>query len=257
MGRGREPAAAPPVGRDELREVLAAAGGPHDEHDGEVDVDEPTGPLRTRFSGWLDRIDDELVGAALLVSEALPRVTGAFLAGDHAVVPYTRSLSSDVAERVRGVEDEGFLMLAREAPVAADLRRLVSILRLVTAVERSAALAKHAGGLLERVDPGTWPAPLRTQFEELGGRAADAFRRGVDAWRQRDGLAVHDLDRLDDQVDRLADGLLAQRDLLDDPADLLALGLLARYWERIADHGVSFAQHSTFAVTGQRVEVGP
>jgi phosphate transport system protein len=44
---------------------------------------------------------------------------------------------------------------------------------------------------------------------------------------------------------------------LTDPAQLIALGLLARYWERIADHGVSFAQHGTFAVTGERVEVGP
>ena len=61
----------------------------------------------------------------------------------------------------------------------------------------------------------------------------------------------------DRAVDRLAHGLVEQAELLDEPAEPLVLGLLARYWERIADHGVSFAQHSTFAVTGERVEVGP
>jgi phosphate transport system protein len=221
----------------------------------------PLGPagqeLRVEYASWLERIDDELIGGAVLVCEALPRVTVAFLAGDVGAIDYTRSVASDVGERVRYVEEQGFLMLAREAPVAGDLRRLVSILRLVTAVERSAALQRHVAELLDRVDPVLLPDPVRRQAEELGCRATEVFRRGVDAWRTRDGLAVTELDQLDNEVDRLADGLLAQADHLTDAADLMALGLLARYWERIADHGVSFAQHATFAVTGERIEVGP
>jgi phosphate transport system protein len=215
------------------------------------------GELRTEYAAWMDRIDDELIGGALLVSEALPRVTAAFLAADLQAIAFTRSIANEVNERVRFVEDQGFLLLAREAPVAGDLRRLVSILRLITAVERSAALQRHVAGLLERVDPVLLPDPVRAQAQELGCRAAEVFRLGVDAWRRRDGLAVTELDRMDAEVDTLADGLLEQADHLTDAADLMALGLLARYWERIADHGVSFAQHATFAVTGTRVEVGP
>ncbi|WP_052664198.1 phosphate signaling complex PhoU family protein [Nitriliruptor alkaliphilus] len=213
-------------------------------------------PLRADFAAWLDRIDDELVGGALLVSEALPTVTAAFLSGDRAAIPYTRAMASDVSDRVRYVEEQGFLLLAREAPVASDLRRLVSILRLITAVERSGALVRHVAELLERVDPGQLPAPVRQQVDELGRRSSDVFHRGVTAWRQRDGLALSELDTADEAVDVLAQRLLGHAELLTDAADLIALGLLARYWERIADHGVSFAQHSTFAVTGERVEVG-
>jgi phosphate transport system protein len=150
--------------------------------------------LRTEYAAWMDRIDDELVGGALLVSEALPRVTAAFLAADLQAIAYTRSIANEVNERVRFVEDQGFLLLAREAPVAGDLRRLVSILRLITAVERSAALQRHVAGLLERVDPVLLPDPVRQQAQELGCRAAEVFRLGVDAWRRRDGLAVTELD---------------------------------------------------------------
>jgi phosphate transport system protein len=213
--------------------------------------------LRTEYAEWMDRIDDELVGGALIVSEMLPRVTAAFLAGDRTVIAATRAMNADVAERVRFVEEQGFLLLAREAPVAGDLRRLVSILRLITAVERSAALVRHVAETLETVDPRLLPETVRRQADELGHRSADVFRLGVDAWRQLDGLAVGELVTADLAVDRLSRGLLGQAGHLSDAADLIALGLLARYWERIADHGVSFAQHSTFAVTGERVEVGP
>jgi phosphate transport system protein len=223
----------------------------------EGEVNAPSGPTRARFQEWLDEIDDELVGGALLVSAAVPRVTRAWLAADRAVIADTTALSADVCERVRRVEDQGFVLLAREAPVAGDLRRLVAILRLVTSVERSAALLKHVAETLERVDPEQLAAGVRTQVDELGRRAGEVFRRGVDAWRSRDGLAVHELDVADEAVDTLSVGLLQQADAVESPAEAMALAQLSRYWERIADHGVSFAQHSTFAVTGERVEVGP
>lgn len=212
--------------------------------------------LRTEYAQWLDSIDDELVGGGLLVCEVLPRVTAGFLVGDHSVIPTARAMLADVRERVRFVEEQGFLLLAREAPVASDLRRLVSVLRLITDVERAASLVGHVASTLTDVDPRELPDPVRRQVEELGHRAADVFRQGLDAWRQRDGLALSDVADADQAVDQLARGLVAQADQLSDPAQLIALGLLARYWERLADHGVSFAQHGTFAVTGERVEVG-
>lgn len=235
----------PPVTRAELETIIMAL------------PPEPPTQVRVRYHERLDAVDDELVGGALLISEALPRVTRAFLVADRASVAETRALAADVAERVRRVEEDGFLMLAREAPVAGDLRRLVAILRLVTAVDRSATLLRHVPETLERVDPRTLPVDVRERVDELGQRASEVFRRGVDAWRTRDGLAVTELARADSAVDRLALGLVEQADTTAGAAEGLVLGLLARYWERIADHGVSFAEHSTFAVTGERVEVSP
>lgn len=165
-------------------------------------------------------------------------------------------MAADVNERCRRVEDEGFLLLAREAPVSGDLRRLVAMLRLVWAVERSAALLRHVAETTERFDARLLPLQVRQQVEELAVRAAEVFRQGVDAWRLRDGLAITELDRRDAQVDVIAQGLMTRsEEQVDSPADLLMLGLLARYFERIADHGVAFAQHGTFAVTGERSPV--
>lgn len=218
---------------------------------------EPRRELRTGYQTWLDDIDDELVGGALLVLDALPRVTRAFLAGDRACVAEAHAVVTDVTSRCRRVEEQGFLLLAREAPVSGDLRRLVSLLRLVHDVERSAALLRHVGEASERMDPRLLPAEVGQQLEELATRAGEVFRRGVDAWRRRDGLAVHELDQADEDVDTLRTGLLLRAQQLEGaPTELLLLGLLGRYFERLADHGVAFGQHATFVVTGERVELG-
>jgi phosphate transport system protein len=214
--------------------------------------------LRSEYQAWLDAIDDELIGGALTVSGAMPRITRAVLSADTSCVDEARRASAAISESCRHVEDEGFLLLAREAPVSGDLRRLVAILRLVHDVERSGRLMYHIAESVERLDARLLPVDLRQQLEELATRAVEVFRRGVDAWRQRDALAVHELDRLDSDVDRLRTGLLVHaRELDGSPSEVLLLGLLARYYERVADHGVAFAEHVTFVVTGERVAVGP
>lgn len=221
-------------------------------------VPERAGELRGEYAAWLDEIDDELTGGALIVADAMPRITRAFLAADRAVLPEASALAAEVRERCRRVEDEGFVLLARESPVSGDLRRLVAMLRLVHDTERAGRLMRHVAEGVERLDARNLPQVLRQQLEELASRSIDVYRRGVDAWRQRDALAVHDLDRLDADVDTLKVGLISHaQELHGAPGEVLVLGLLGRYFERLADHGVAFAQHVTFVVTGERVDVGP
>ncbi|MCA1783924.1 MAG: hypothetical protein LC679_17680 [Intrasporangiaceae bacterium] len=211
---------------------------------------------RSEYRAWLDEVDDELVSGALVIAEAMPRICRAFLAGDTIAVGDARSVVSDVRGRCRYIDDQAFLLLAREAPVSGDLRRLMSIVRLVADLDRAAALLRHVAEAVDRLDPRSLPEDVQARLAELAGRATDVFRRGVDAWRTRDGLAVHEVARADGDVDQLATGLLLRvRSLEGIASDAMTLGLLARYFERLADHGVAFAQHSTFAVTGARAEL--
>ncbi len=213
--------------------------------------------LRGAYAARLDGIDDELTGGALVVAESMPRITRGFLAADRAVLDEARSLADDVRERCRWVEEQGFVLLARESPVSGDLRRLVAMLRLVYDAERSGRLMRHVAEGVEKVDARQLPPAVRQQLEELAHRSSEVFLRGVDAWRQRDALAVHEIDELDAGVDTLRTGLIGHaQDLHGAPGEVVFLGLLGRYFERLADHGVAFAQHATFVVTGERVDVG-
>ena len=225
-----------------------------DEHD--APNSEPRGrTIRNEFQGALDAIDDKLVAAALEVADQLPVLTTAFLQGDQSSIDAARDLAFRVGDACLQIEDDGFVLLAREAPVAGDLRRLVALLRLTTDVDRSAALLRHVSETLRRFDPRFLPDDLRLQLEEMSQRATGVFRAGIDAWRRRDALAVTEVDQLDDAVDRLQD-VVIQRSLelqTERSSDMIVLGLVARYFERIADHGVAIAQDAAFVATGQRV----
>lgn len=218
---------------------------------------EPVTPSRARFHNELDAIDDTFVAGAVQVGERLPELTAAFLAGNQSVITEAVDLSVRIGERMEEVQDRGFVLLALEAPVARDLRRLVALLRLASDVDRSAALLKHVCATLDRFDPRHLDEDLRQQLSELASRSARVYTAGIDAWRHRDALAVMDVDDADEGVDRLQEFLLEKAAALEDAGnEMLVLGLIARYYERIADHGVAIAQDATFVATGQRVKVG-
>lgn len=213
--------------------------------------------VRLDFHGQLDAIDEAFIGSAFDVAEALPRLTAGFLGGDHDVMQEAIELSIRVGAVVEEVEDRGFVLLAREAPVAGDLRRLVALLRLTTDVDRSAALLTHVCLTLERFDPRVLPEALRGQLLELADHATTVFSAGAAAWRRRDATAVTEVDDADEDVDRLQQLLLERAAAVDEAGDeMLVLGLIARYYERIADHGVAIARDAAFVATGQRVRTG-
>lgn len=210
--------------------------------------------FKSNFHSALDDLDDRFTAAGLRVVEEMPRLVRAFLGYEEEVVEDARRMLEAVAEECREVEDRGFILLARHQPVGRDLRRLVAILRMCVDVDRSAALLRHATETTRISDPRSYPGDLLAQLEELALLSSEVFRGGMDAWRTKDALAVNELDRRDDQVDDL------QRVLLDTagsvavgPEVRVVLGLIARYFERIADHGVAIARDTAFVATGERI----
>lgn len=218
---------------------------------------EPVTPVRGRFHTELDAIDEAFIAAAGQVGDRLPELTAAFLAGERSVIADAVELSARIGHNMEVVQDRGFVLLALEAPVAQDLRRLVALLRLASDVDRSAALLHHVCATLERFDPRLLDEDLRHKLTDLAARAGEVFSAGVDAWRHKDALAVFDVDDADSDVDRLQQALLTRAGTMQDAgSETLVLGLIARYYERIADHGVAIAQDATFVAAAQRVKIG-
>lgn len=208
--------------------------------------------LRGDFHRNLEALDEHLVEAGALIVAALPRLTRAFLAGDRASIEDAEEMAGDVQTRCAAVREQGFVLLARESPVGGDLRQLVAILRTTIDVDRSASLLKHVLRSLTWFDPSDLPPSLRGTLAELAVRSGQVFRGGVDAWRRRDALAVAELDAADDRVDALQEELLTCSTEAGLGSELIVIGLLARYFERLADHGVVLARETSFVVTGER-----
>ncbi len=221
--------------------------------DGGSDLPVGGGEVRVTFRRKLEAIDDDFVQAGLVVADSMSRLVTLFLAGDASSINESRDMAEDVSQRIRAVEDDGFVLIARESPVGRDLRRLVAIMRLAIDVDRAAALLRHVNETLERVTPSELPPHLVASLQDMADRATRVYRGGVDAWRLRDPLAVNALDHDDEAIDLLQEQLLNDASELESGQAMVTIGLLARYFERIADHGVAMAQDVAFVVTGERV----
>ncbi len=209
--------------------------------------------LRHDYHRRLQEVEDVLLESALEIVELMPRVSRALTSGDASIEQVAAGLRDRVADACVEVEDGAFRLMALQTPVAGELRTIVAVLRLVTHVDRSSALLAHVAASTEQMGAADLPEELRVLINDIANRSAEVFRAGLDAWRARDAEAIADVVELDEAVDTLQVELLTRGREIDLANEqLVGLGLLARYYERIADHGVAFARDVVFVVTGHR-----
>ncbi len=219
------------------------------------DSHQPT--MRLNFSDALVDCDRALVAVGDKVAAAITPMTEAFLLGDGHTASHLVAADKEVDRACHELEERCFLLIAQQAPVAGDLRRLVAVLKCVQDVSRSGDLLRHVGESLTWIHPPSLPAELRETVEQLGTVSHSLFTQGLKAWAEHDALAANELEQEDDQVDLLQKVLLT--DLYtgtQSVEEAVSLALIARYYERIADHGVEIARQASYVVTGQRPPAG-
>ena len=212
---------------------------------------------RAAFSEQLEAIDRELVATATLVSDLIHPVTTAFLEADAHGAGRAIVVDTQVDRRCVLLEERCFELLARQSPVAGDLRRVVAALRSIADIQRSGDLLSHVAESLAWVHPPSMRDELRDLLARLGHVSGRVFAGAVDAWRRHDALAAVELQHLDDEVDLLQKSLLTELYLDGQTVEeSVSLALICRYYERIADHGVEMARQVAFFLTGDRPAPG-
>ncbi len=219
--------------------------------------EKPAPTLRLDFAEALDDCDQALLSVGNGVAQAIRPMTEAFLTGDGHTAARLVSADRLIDQACHDLEERCFLLIAQQSPVAGDLRRLVAVLKCVQDVSRSGDLLRHVGESLTWIHPPSLPAKLRETVAQLGEVSHHLFTAGLESWRQGDALAANELEQEDDQVDLLQKVLLT--DLYtgtQSVEEAVSLALIARYYERIADHGVEIARQTSYVVTGQRPPAG-
>jgi phosphate transport system protein len=191
----------------------------------------------------MELIEGKVIQLFALVAEGLVAATEALLAGDTEVARLLIERENLIDSLYLEAEQLVNTQLALEAPVAGDLRFLLSVLRIVPELERSHDLVEHiarrAGhGLREELSP-----RARGLVEQLGAAAAEMWRQAADCWYERDGQAGARLADQDEEVDELHAALTAElgsgRMSLPVAMDM---ALVARFYERLGDHAVNIAR---------------
>jgi phosphate transport system protein len=214
--------------------------------------------MRDTFHDELDQIGVALVEMTNLVGSAMSRATTALLDADLSLAETVIS-SDEVIDRLyRETEERAFDLLARQQPVAGDLRVIVTGLRMVGDLERMGDLAEHIAKIARRRYPASAvPPELRAVLLEMGQIAQRIVAKAGSVIAGQDAELAAELERDDDAMDALHRKLFMI--VLDDDWDhgmeaAIDITLLGRFYERFADHAVSVARRVVYLVTGEMPE---
>jgi phosphate transport system protein len=207
--------------------------------------------LPTAFRRELEEIDSEVVQLLALVGEGLAAATDALLSGDSDLARALMEREGLIDSLYQGVEHLVQQQLARQAPMATDLRFLLSVLRIVPELERSHDLAEHIArrsmrGLSAEMNP-----RVRGLIEQMGRVGVDMWRTAADAWIERNPDVADRLETEDDELDELLVSLTAELVSGSTPVPVvLEMTLIGRFYERLGDHAVNIAKRVRYLARG-------
>ncbi len=212
--------------------------------------------MRRTFHEQLDELRTAVLRLGALTTELVTAATQSLLDSDLALAE--RAVRSDDAidQLTHTVEDECFALLARQQPMATDLRTILATLRIAHELERSADLSVNIAKTTRRLFPGALDPKVRGIVDQMGRQAANQTRLALDAYADADPSWALALADMDEQMDELTKSLF--RYILSlAPADEAAvqqavqIALVGRHFERIADHAVTIAERVVFMATGE------
>lgn len=211
--------------------------------------------MRDLFHEELEGINQSLVSLGHRIKAALDSATHAILTADLALAERVIADDSIVDDTQHQLDAQTIDLIARQQPVASDLRALVTSLRMSADLERMGDMAHHIAKLARMRYPATAvPPELLLTVQEMGRVASKIADKAVSIIETRDTEAAKSLEKDDDEMDILHRKLFAT--LLDEKwshgiETAIDMTLIGRYYERFADHAVSISRRVYYLVTGQ------
>ena len=215
--------------------------------------------MREAYQSDLRHIVDDLVDMSQMVGTALEDATTALLEGDLGLAERVVTADPHLDARQLELDAKAVELLARQSPVATDLRLLVASLRMSSSLERMGDLAAHVALVARRAHPDTAvPAQHRDQVARMSELGLTALTAAAQVIRTRDLALAAQVEKQDDELDELMLTISREISASDEDtytnAEVIDLTLLIRFYERIGDHAVSLVRRVGFLVTGDSLD---
>ena len=211
--------------------------------------------IRSVFQDELDSVSQTLFELSVMVSDSMAKATRALMSKNLSLAEEVITFDEKIDTVQHDLDARIIDIIARQQPVASDLRALVTALRMSADLERMGDLAHHVAKVVRLRHPAAAvPDQLLALIESMGVTAEKiAAKTGV-VISTRDTVLAAQVEKDDDEMDLLHRQLIA---VLIAPTwvhgveTAIDLTLLGRYYERYADHAVSVARRVIFLVTGR------
>jgi len=211
--------------------------------------------IRSVFQDELDNVSQSLVDLTAMVSTSMSKATTAILSCDLKLAEEVIATDVKIDDYQHENDSRIIDIIARQQPVASDLRAFVTALRMGSDLERMGDLSHHVAKVARLRHPNAAVPPELVAIIQAMGVAAVAIteKTGVVIATRNTQMAL-EIERDDDVMDDLHRKLIA---VLIEPTwkhgieTAIDLTLLGRYYERYADHAVSISRRVYFLVTGE------
>lgn len=211
---------------------------------------------RKVFHTELDQLHADAVRLAGLASESIQAGTASLLDLDLAAAGAVIAGDKELDHLTHSIEERTYQLLARQQPMAVDLRMLVTTLRIIHELERIGDLMVNVAKGARRLYPGPLDPRVRGIINRMRSQATAQLKLATDTFAERDPAKASALADMDDVMDDLQKELY--RTIFaagaHEEAELqraVQVALLGRYFERIADHAVNIGERVGYMVTGE------
>jgi phosphate transport system protein len=211
--------------------------------------------MRTSYHEELDAIIDNLVHMAELVETAIKEGSESLLTADLARAEAVITNDAELDRIHEEMEYKCLSLLALQAPVAGELRTIVSAIRVVFELARMGDLAAHVAKIARlRYPAHAVPEEFEPSFREMASIATEIIDLARISLKDRDAKEAHRLAEIDSRMDDLRRDQFTR--MLRKDSDISIEGavdvaLLGRYFERFADHAVAVGRRVIYIITGE------
>jgi phosphate transport system protein len=212
-------------------------------------------PVRDVYQDQLETLAGNLANGCDLVADALDKATRALLRADLQLAEQVIADDARIDHLRATAEQQACALLVLQAPVATDLRIVVSGLHAANDIERMGDLAAHIAATARRRHPRpVVPAEIAPHFAEMGRVGSSLARKAAEVIQTRDLLRAEQLEADDDAMDDLHRHLFT---VLTGPSwdhgvgPAVDITLIGRFYERYGDHAVALARRVVYIVTGR------
>jgi len=210
--------------------------------------------MREVFQQELREVQDRLVEISGLVADSIQNATQAFNESNVGLAETVIAQDDKIDALAAELDELAIQILARQQPVARDLRIVVSALRISASLERMGDMAEHIAQLARyRFPEKVVPKTLRPTFIEMGRLDVEISRKLTELLRTEDLEIAEHIRNEDDKIDALHlsvfDKVLGET-WKGAAVDTVDATLASRYHERFADHAVSIAKKVQYLATG-------
>jgi len=211
--------------------------------------------IRSAFQDELDGVSQSLVDLTNMVSESIVKSSKALLTADLKLAEEVIATDAKIDDYQHDLDTRIIDIIARQQPVASDLRALITALRMSADLERMGDLSHHIAKVARLRHPNNAiPNDLVLAFTEMGYVAEKLATKVATVITTRDTEMALQVEKDDDEMDdlhrKVISGIITNGPgiTIESAIDLTLLG---RYYERFADHAVAVARRVYFLVKGE------